>query len=279
MEKLLLKEKLHSIKKNDFELQQGETIGDYLEHMMNHIGDVDPELRDHLILPTMVNWIEIKSMMDKNTMSQLFDELLSDDYIFFNINKKDDTSVYKRSFSTLTLNPILEAHEVDPFLTEEQLQNFRIRMIDYINKEHDFRGYDETYGWAHSLAHWSDTSYYYTFGMEEPREMSLKVLDTIQKKLMSIEIPLAREEDERLATTIVYDYINEKMITLSDYKNWLEKFNEALEIEDKIHRFTVKVNVKHLLRSMYFRMRHLNIEDDYMNPLLELEKKFNGYLY
>lgn len=279
MEKSLLKEKLQLIKNNQYELQPSDSVGDYLDHMLSHIGDLDPELRDHLIYPIMINWIDIKKMMAKNTMSQLFDTLLSEEYIFFNIEKNDDTSVYKRSFSTLTLNPILEAHEADPFLTEDQLQNFRDKMIDYIIKEHDFRGYDEKYGWAHAFAHWSDTNYYFTYGMKEPREMSLKVLDTIQKKLMTIKSPLCREEDERLATNIVYSYLDEKMITLTDFKVWLEKFNEVFEIEDKMHKFTVKVNVKHLLRSIYFRMRHLNISDDFTTPLIELEKKFNGYLY
>ncbi|MBI9012906.1 MAG: DUF2785 domain-containing protein [Clostridiales bacterium] len=279
MERLQLREKLIIIKNNNFELVQGETIGDYLEHMMCHIGDLDPVLRDHLILPTMVQWIEIKKMMDKNTMSHLFDTLLSEDYIFYNIGQIDDTSVYKRSFSTLTLNPILEAHEAEPFLTEGQLDHFRNRMIEYIEKEHDFRGYDENHGWAHAFAHWSDTNYYFTFEMKEPREMSLKVLDIIQTKLMSIDTPLAREEDERLATNIVYSYIGEKMITLSDFKMWLEKFNDVFEIEDKILKYTVRINVKHFLRSLYFRMRHLNITDGYMNPLIELEKKFNIYLY
>ena len=279
MEKSLLKEKLQLIKNNQYELQQGESIGDYLDHMVYHIGDLDPELRDHLIYPIMINWIDIKKMMDKNTMSHLFDTLLSEDYVFFNIEKIDDTSVYKRSFSTLTLNPILEAHEADPFLTEVQLDCFRNRMIDYIEREQDFRGYDENHGWAHTFAHWSDTNYYFTFGMKEPRKMSLKVLDTIQKKLMSIKSPLSREEDERLATNIVYSYIDEKMITITDFEAWLEKFNEVFEIEDKMHKYTVKVNVKHLLRSMYFRMRHLDTSDDFMKPLIELEKKFNGYLY
>lgn len=278
MEKSLLKKKLQTIKENKFKLN-GESTADYLEHMLEHIGDLDYELRDHLIYPTLLHWIEINREFDKDTLSEMFDLLLSDDYLFFNIDKKDDTSVYKRSFTTLTFNPILCVHEEDPFLTNEQMISFRTKMIDYIKREQDFRGYDEHHGWAHALAHWSDTNYFLTYGIDEPTDMCKHVLNVIQDKFISITSPLSREEDERLATNIIYEYINENMITKDDFTTWLDGFNKVFDIEDKMHKYTAKVNTKHFLRSMYFRMRHLEISDEFVNPLLDLEKKFNGYLY
>lgn len=278
MERSLLKKKLQAVKKNEFKLD-GESTSDYLDHMLLHIGDLDYELRDHLIYPTMLHWIEINRELDKDTLSKMFDTLLSDDYIFFNIDKEDDTSVYKRSFSTLTLNPILCVHEEEPFLSDEQINSFRTKMMDYVKREKDFRGYDDNHGWAHSLAHWSDTNFFLTFGLDEPNEMCNTVLKTIQDKIISIKTPLSREEDERLATNIAYEYIGEKMISVDDFKKWLDGFNQVFNIEDKMHKYTAKVNVKHFLRSMYFRMRHLEISDDFVSPLIELEKKFNGYLY
>lgn len=279
MERSLLKEKLQIIKNNEFKLQQGETTADYINHMLQYIGDLDFELRDHLIYPTMLHWIEINRELEKEELSRIFDLLLSEDYAFFNIEKKDDTSVYKRSFSTLTLNPILCVHEEEPFLTDVQMNNFRTKMIDYIEMEQDFRGYDHQYGWAHALAHWSDTNFFLAFGLDDPTDMNKKVLATIQNKMLNIQTPLAREEDERLATNIVYEYIDEKKLSVDDFKEWLEGFNQAFEIEDKMHKYTAKVNIKHFLRSIYFRMKHLEVSDDFVNPVLELEKKFNGYLY
>ncbi|MCH4889957.1 DUF2785 domain-containing protein [Acidaminobacter sp. JC074] len=277
MERKLLKKDLLDIKKNDYKLQGNKD--EYIKAMMLHIGDPDPVLRDDLIYPTLLHWIEINRELDKDTLSRMFDDLLSDNYIFYNIDKKDETSVYRRTFSTLTLNPILCVHEEEPFLSEDQMDAFRNKMIDYINKENDFRGYDDIHGWAHAFAHWSDTNFFYTLGLENPTDMCMAVLSTIQNNILRIKTPLSREEDERLATNIVYEYIGESMITPVIFSSWLQGFNRVFEIEDKMHRSSAKVNVKHFLRSIYFRMMHLEISDDFVLPLLELEKKFNSYLY
>ena len=188
-------------------------------------------------------------------------------------------TVFTRSFSVLVLNPILTVHEEKPFLKDHQLEYFRERMLDYINREQDFRGYHPEHGWAHAFAHWSDCTYFLTYGLEDPKPVMHKTLQMIQDKYIDASIPLSREEDERLTTNIIYTYVDEKMISPDEYITWINGFNRVLEIEDRTQKYTAAVNVKNLLRSMYFRMKHLKIADEFVEPVFEMEKKFNYYYY
>lgn len=277
MNKETLRKELIDLKAKNFELQ-AERVNDLLDAMCLHIGDLDQQLRDGLIYPSFYQLIELKRNVSKEKMRDLFDLMLTEDHLLKNIKVKDDTSVFTRSFSALVLNPILCVHEEDPFLSDEQMSRFRQVMLDYLDLEHDFRGFTD-HGWAHAFAHWSDATFFMTFATDQADEMAIKTLDAIQKKYFEISSPLSREEDERLATNIVYTYVDEKVLTFDQFNTWLQKFDQILNIEDKMHKYSAKVNVKNLLRSMYFRMKHLNVDESFITSVAEMEKKFNNYYY
>ena len=58
MNEAQLKAKLQALAENDFQLSEGEDLDALLAAMMNHIGSLDPELRDELIYVGFYNLIQ-----------------------------------------------------------------------------------------------------------------------------------------------------------------------------------------------------------------------------
>lgn len=269
---------LRRIKDNDYNLNEGEMASDYLDLMLKYIGDPDPELRDDLIYLTFAYWIQEKKFFNNEDLCDLLNVLISENYLFYNIGSEKDDSILRRSFSVLSINPILCAHLDNPFLDTDMILKIKNSLIRYLKEEKDLRGYDNEKGWMHALAHTSDgfNALLECEGITE--EICKEILFSIKGKLLEGSYLFSAEEDERLVTVIYYNIIEDKLLSDSYICSWLKGLNKVLEIEDKIIRFKAKVNTKNLIRSLYFRMLHLTNNIEISNTILELEKKLNSYL-
>lgn len=277
-EKEQLKIDLKRIKDNEYNLREDEKVIDYLDLMLKYVGDTDPELRDVLIYNIFVNWIEEKGYFSNEELSNLLNRILSEDFVFYNIGCENDDSVLRRSFSILLVNPILCAHLDRDFLDEDMILKTKDCLIKYFNEEKDLRGYDSKKGWMHALAHAADGIHILVNCKGITEDICKEVMLAIENRLCEGKEFLSAEEDERLTTIIYYDIIGDKLLTDEYICNWIEGLGKVLEIKDKITRFKARTNVKNLIRSLYFRMLHLENNEQISKAIIELEKKVNLYL-
>lgn len=269
---------LRRIRDNDYNLVDGEMASDYLDLMLKYIGDPDPELRDNLIYTTFAYWIEDKKYFSNEELYHLLNILISENYLFYNIGNENDDSVLRRSFSVLSINPILCVHIEKPFLDEDMMLKTKSSLIRYLNEEKDLRGYVNEKGWMHALAHVADGFNVLLACKGITEETCKDLLLAIEGKLLEGSYFFTAEEDERLVTVIYYNIMEDKLLSDSYICSWIAGLSKVLEINDKITRFKAKVNTKNLIRSLYFRMLHLINNVEISNTILELEKKLNNYL-
>lgn len=269
---------LKRIKDNDYNLIEGKKASDYLDLMLKYNGDTDPELRDSLILNTFIYWIEYKRYFSNEELVHLLNTIFGEDYSFYNIGNNNDDSVFKRSFSILLVNPILCSHLQMNFLDKDMILKTKDSLIRYFNEEKDLRGYVKEKGWAHALAHAAD-------GIDLMVNCEGITEDTYKEVMLSIENRLCEgkeffsaEEDERFINIIYYNIIEDKLLSDDYICSWIEGLSKVLEIEDKLTKFKARTNIKNLIRSLYFRMLHLENNEQISNTILELEKKLNLYL-
>lgn len=269
---------LRRIRANDYNLGDCEMASDYLDLMLKYIGDPEPELRDNLIYTTFAYWIEEKKYFSDEELYHLLNILISENYLFYNIGNENDDSVLRRSFSVLSINPILCVHIDKPFLDEDMMLKTKTSLIRYLNEEKDLRGYDNEKGWMHALAHVADGFNVLLACKGITEDTCKELLLSIEGKLVEGSYFFTAEEDERLVTVIYYNIIEDKLLSDSYICSWIAGLSKVLEINDKITRFKAKVNTKNLIRSLYFRMLHLINNVEISNAILELEKKLNNYL-
>lgn len=277
-EKEQLKANLIRIKENEYNLVNGENINDYVNLMLKYIGDNDPEVRDELIYTTFVNWIEEKGYFTDEELETLLNTILSKDFAFYNIGSEDDDSVLRRSFSILLVNPILCVHLDKEFLDEEMILKTKDCLIKYLNEEKDLRGYDKEKGWLHAIAHVADGIHALINCKGITEDICKDIMGTIENKLLEGREVFNAEEDERLITIIYYDIISDNLLSNKYICNWIDGLSKVVEIEDRRTRFMARTNVKNFIRSLYFRLLHLENNEEISKAIIDLEKKINLYL-
>lgn len=276
-EKEQLKKDLQRIQQNEYNLNENESPFGYLDLMLKYIGDPDSELRDVLISTVLSIWIEEKSYLSHEDITALLDKTLSEDFIFYNIGSENEDSVLRRSFSILLVNSILYAHLVNNFLDKKMIIKAKDSIIKYINEEKDLRGYDQEKGWLHALAHVADSVTLLVNFKELDEKAYEDMILAIGNRICQGKDSICFDEDERIVNSI-YDYIiEEKLLSNESICNWIRSFDRVLEIEDKITKFKAKRNVRNFIRSLYFRMIHLNKNKDISDEIVKLDKKLNPY--
>ena len=270
-----LKKTLKKLSENDFHLKEKETAEKLLPSMLAFIGDPDPILRDELIYSAFCVFVADGCFSEK-ILSELTDKLISTDYIFWHINEDDIFGVFRRSFSVLFLAETLSWHAAKPYLNEKQIDDVKNALIKYINSERDLRGYDETYGWAHAVAHTSD-AFCALLGCGIQQKDCEEILYAIQNKFMRGETVFDAEEDERAASFIYEIIIKAKTDKAFLYK-WLKDFSKAAEIAEYFSRLRARINCKNLLRDLYFRIVHNGGDKEFLSVLSETEAKLNRFV-
>ncbi len=250
--------KLKGIIENKFNVPTGENTNELAKSMLRLIGTTDPYLRDDLIYIVFSKWI----LTDIYTNEQLRNFLLitvDDDHLFYGLGEENTDSVFTRSFSILIISVILLKHFEKPFLFSTDFGYIKERVFQYAKNEKDIRGYVEGKGWAHSVAHLADCLDEIAKSHESNRRDLLTVLTIIQERVMESMNVYTCEEDERLVTAVM-SILDRKIVSNQDFILWCHRFKEYKLTGDYLLDFNIKINTKHFLRSLNYRLKQNNSE-------------------
>lgn len=277
MEKHILKETLKEIAADDYRLPEGKSVQDYLPYMLAFIGDLDPELRDDLIYSTMANWIAYKGYLSNDEMLSLLETIIGRDYLLKGLNSQDETLVFTRTFSALILPPILYVHLEKPFLNDKVLLKLHEALLKYMISEWDLRGYDQTNGWAHGMAHASDAVNMLIQTNIADESLIMSYFNVFKDRMIEGQSVYSANEDERMITcvqtAIENGYVPEDVLM-----SWFETFVDAMTIEDFIVKYWAKINAKSFIRGLYFRLLNQCPKENLLKSLIAVEKKLNNYI-
>lgn len=244
----------------DTALQQ-ENLDGLIDRMLDNIGSSDPELRDRLIFNTFGKLI-FEDYLTTEQIEHILEVCLNK--LFLAIGQKENDSVFTRSFSALAIGLILEKDRQSQLLSEDHLSQAIEASIAYLKHEKDVRGYVDSKGWAHSVAHGADLI---ATAIKHPKfkwALSSECLEVIKLCLFkeSInQIPYVDDEDERLIFAV--EALMDHGLTEDDLEVWLltisNELRQLLEREGySLNFFWKKTNIVNFLRSFYFRLRYKN---------------------
>ncbi|SCV22661.1 Uncharacterized protein BCRIVMBC845_05224 [Bacillus cereus] len=256
----MLQQQLEEIRNNNYVINEALNIDSLSSIMLEHIGDTDGYLRDKLIYSTFYHLIK-KDYISHTHLQKLLLESISDKYLLYKIHSDDEDAVFTRAFTTLLIALIIDADTNHNFLSQADLLHVKDRLVLYMNNEHDFRGYVQDHGWAHSIAHASDT---FEALVHSPKLETLhyeEILQTLLNKVCVHSIYYKYEEDERLVYPIVTMLQNDLkeealILALRDLVAQLPVQKQTLHIES--YEFLYG-NIKSFLGSLFFRLRKLSI--------------------
>ncbi|PHE58514.1 DUF2785 domain-containing protein [Bacillus pseudomycoides] len=273
-----LKKQLEEIKANQYAIDSTIDIQDLSSKMLQHIGTPDSYLRDKLIYTTFWHLI-INDHITQTQLQHLLSQSISEQYLFYKITTEDKDAVFTRSFTTLLIALIINADTKHNFLSPSDILDVKDKLILYMNQEHDFRGYVNDRGWAHSIAHVSDTFEALVKNPKLEPSYYPEILQTLLDKINVHTIYYKYEEDERIVYPIVAMLQNgleekELISSLHSLVNQLQVQKPELPIEPYEALYG---NIKSFLRSLFFRLRTLSICKEAENEVENLLKELRQY--
>jgi len=251
MDKLIEYLQIEKEKSDPFE---GKDPWKLVEDMLPYIGHEDPRIRDGIIYECLAM---ISGRLSKEERVKLSSLYLSAEYLFYDVENKEKTSVLTRSFTLLQLVVLLYYHNQEALLDEEFVANIACALVDYLDKEQILEGYDPVLGWKHTLAHSADVLGQLLLSKEIRDVDKENLLDQFLLKVQVGEYSYGHNEDERIVDALERGF---KSGALSSEDLIAFAFKATVYEGDKsnVYFMVRKNNVKHLLRSMYFRFK----EDD-----------------
>lgn len=263
-----LKNQLMIIKENGWELPDNINTYDLSLKMLHNIGSIDPILRDSLIF-NMFQRIILNEQISHKQMKEVLDLCLSENHLFYGIGKTDDDSVFTRTFTLCVIESILNVNNKSQinFLDKIEILNTFKKIIEYSRKEKDFRGYVNIKGWAHSTAHTSDVLCCLAESKFINYKELIEILNLIKDKIFINTYTYINEEDERLINAFVSIY-NRHIIKDEEIISWIYSFNDVEESGQCENQEHLRENRKVFLRSLFFRIRKLNLNKKFL-PAIE----------
>jgi hypothetical protein len=241
-----------------------------LEAMSAYIGVPDAELRDDLIYVTLARWT-LDGRLSEAQLEELLSTALDDAHLFYKLDEADSDSVFTRSFSMLLLALIVYAHRQNAFLSKAEILGIKDKVLEYVRREKDRRGYlGELKGWAHAVAHTADVLDELALCSELGAQELSEILDAIARLAAENGIVYAYEEDERLSVAAA-SVLTRQSLGLEVWSRWIEGLVERVAQEQNfLEGFNRRVNVKHFLRSLFFRLRRTRFQKDLDTAFLDV---------
>lgn len=271
-----LKNLLTSIKENNYKVPGTIDINELTLNMLNNIGSLNEELRDHLIFNVFQRLI-LNGRISKDQMKEILKLSLSEKHLFYGLGKKEDDSVFNRTFTMLIIADIIESNNKaeDKFLTQEEVVNVFNKVMEYYREEKDLRGYVEGKGWAHSTAHASDALGCLVESNCLNHVQLMEILKVIKDKVCVTNYTYINEEDERIINTFMCIY-NRNIITLDEIINWISSFKDVI-CDEEPGAEHLRENRKVFFRSLYFRAKKYKVENKVLEAVEDVLESLPAY--
>jgi hypothetical protein len=183
------------------------------------LGDPNPKIRDGLVYETYAQLLR-KDALSPTAKTTLFDNVLA---VF---TAQDDPTSFTRSFAALDLSELARADRVALYLSDEQRAKLVSATTDYLTNITDYRGFSDTEGWRHGIAHTSDLVLQMTLNPKINDE-HIKDLRAALSHQIAPESGHAyiHGESERLARPIIY-MARRGSFSAEDWQNWAQTLTD-----------------------------------------------------
>lgn len=247
------KKLLQSIVDNKFQPPVGRRPAEFLPTLSRSLASPDPKLRDDLAFTILSDWIYDKALLDPEELRPLIAELLSN--LRVGLEEEGSDKVLLRSFSALTLSVIAARDNKQPFLRAEEFRQLLDGALSYFAAERDTRGFDETKGWIHTVAHTSDLLKFLARSRYLAAADQARILDALSKKIEAVSNIFGEGEDERMARVVI-SLLHRPDLDLSGVRSWLTATSKDAKFRTQPTRATLHVmqNTRHLLTSLLAEM-------------------------
>ncbi|HHL42834.1 MAG TPA: DUF2785 domain-containing protein, partial [Hellea balneolensis] len=214
------------------------------------IGHPNPEIRDGLVYETYAQFLR-KDALSTDTKIKLFKDILAQ------FSTPEDPTSFTRPFAALDLSELVRADRIHAYLSDEQRENLVNATAGYLTKITDYRGFSDTEGWRHGIAHASDLVLQMTLNPK----INDQQIETLRAALSTQIAPdsghaYIHGESERLARPILY-MARRGTFTAKNWQDWTKTLIDPAPFSSWNDMYTSEKglaklhNTKALLNTLY----------------------------
>ena len=116
--------------------------------LVDCLGNPDPALRDGVAYEALAHWMRADAF-DADALHALRDRLLAQ-------LDGDDPAGFRKPFAALVLSEVARTDRIQPWMTDAERAAMVAAAAGYVESVRDYRGYDDSEGWRHGVAHGAD---------------------------------------------------------------------------------------------------------------------------
>ena len=181
------------------------------------LGSADPTLRDKIAFEALAAWMRGKQLTAA-TVDAIRGRLLPQLAPHF----PDPTGV-QQPFAVLVMAEVVRFDRIEPFMTDQQLQQLVDASARYLQSVRDYRGFDEREGWRHGVAHSSDLILQLAVNPRTSKAQLDQMLAAIASQIAPAgEHFYVYGEGNRLAQAVFY-IAKRKLHTADEWRKWFEQ--------------------------------------------------------
>ena len=186
---------------NKYSVPTAESLPALVSELSAYLASPDPELRDDIAYSTLTSWIYRQRVVAPDLRRALINQWTMN--LTAGIGEVGTDTVFRRSFSALSLGTLVILDNEAPYLDKAEFDRILNAGLGYLNAERDVRGFDDSKGWIHTVAHTADLLKFAGRSRHLAPAQQKAILDAIGRKLAALETVLINGEDERLARAIL----------------------------------------------------------------------------
>ena len=222
-----------------------------LEDLLLDIGIHDSHIRDELIYPVLAHLLH-DSHFDKEMLVDISKRLISQEFMMFDLDNDIEFSALIRTFTMLQLTILVYVHNRDGLYNKHEFKELFDGLVQYYKLETDLRGFDKRVGFIHSVAHAADT-FNQIVKAKEIEEYQLRIIfDIINEKFEVDHYVYTNDEDER-TVNVLESMIKSKKLDNDFLLSWIDLVSDYNRPKTYPEVYNININIKSLLRSLYFR--------------------------
>ena len=227
-------------------------LDDLTAELTTMLGAADPVLRDGIAYPALATWID-RGVYD-DLLVGLGDGMSAG--LTVGLGEVDTDSVFRRTFSVLVLAAVIERDTAVQLLPRDQVLRWGDRIVSWLLREHDLRGYVPGKGWAHAGAHGADAIAALAGSRHFGATELTVLLDVLADRMLSSEAQLDSGEPDRVASAVMA-VLRRNLVPTKVVVPWVARLTASgnpYVLRGDRNPYEATNNAQQLLRSLYLQL-------------------------
>ena len=204
--------RLEALNTNNWTIPNSRARNAFALALTDCLADPNPVFRDDLAYKGFFALLRNRQLTNA-TMLALADNLQA------RLNAPEGDG-FERPFAALILSEVARADRVQPFLTAERRAQLLDASLTWFTDIRDYRGFDDQYGWRHSVAHGADLLLQLSLNPAFGKPELARIRDAVAAQISPANHFYVYGEGQRLANPIIY-IATRGVFTEAEWTAWL----------------------------------------------------------